>query len=75
MAASQAAYPLQDARVPLVSERAWVGTQGLRDPDDYPTAAASRKDIAGLRDAEVFRSGFELLLDAVETSASRATQG
>lgn len=71
MAASQAAYLLHDARVPVASERAWVGTQGLLDADRYPTAAALREEVAVLRDADVFHSGFELLLDAIEASASR----
>jgi AcrR family transcriptional regulator len=71
MAASQAAYRLQDDRVQEASERAWVATQALLDAERYPTAVALRDQVSGLRDAEVFRSGFELLLDAVAASAAR----
>jgi AcrR family transcriptional regulator len=70
MAASQAAYRLQDDRVQQASERAWVATHALLDAERYPTATALRAQVSGLRDDDdVFRSGFELLLDAVETSA------
>ena len=65
MAASQAAHRLQDDRVQEASERAWVATQALLDAERYPTAVVLRDQVSRLRDADVFRSGFELLLDAV----------
>lgn len=70
MAAASAAYRLQDDRVQLPADRIWVGTQGLLDPDRYPTALGLRDDLAALRTDEVFQSGFALLLDAIETSVA-----
>ncbi|MFP4148275.1 MAG: TetR/AcrR family transcriptional regulator [Nitriliruptoraceae bacterium] len=65
MAATQAALRLQDDRVQEASERAWIATQALMDADRYPTAMALRDPVSRLRDADVFWSGYELLLDAV----------
>lgn len=69
MAASQAAYRLHDDRVQVASERAWVATHALLDAARYPTVMALREQVSGLHDDNVFLSGFELLLDAIETSA------
>jgi AcrR family transcriptional regulator len=69
MAAASAAYRLQDAREQEGSERVWVRTQALLDPQRYPTASDLREELTGLRTAEVFRSGLELLLDTVEAAA------
>lgn len=74
MAAASAAYRLHDDRVQLPSDRIWVGTQGLLDRDRYPTALALRAELAALRSEDVFHSGFELLLDAIEASAARAAE-
>lgn len=74
MAAAEAAYRLQDDRVQSSADRIWVATQGLLDPARYPTAHALREELAGLRTNEVFQTGFELLLDAIEISATRAEQ-
>lgn len=71
MAAAAAAYRLQDDRVQLPADRIWVGTHGLVDPARYPTAIELRDELAALRTDEVFLSGFELLLDAVEPGAVR----
>ena len=75
MASADAAYRLQDDRVPSSTDRIWVGTQGLLDPDRFPTAYALREELAALRTDEVFHTGLELLLDAVELSAARAAEG
>lgn len=71
MAAAAAAYRLHDDRVQLPADRIWVGTQGLLDPIRYPTAIELRDDLAALRTDDVFLSGFELLLDAVDTTVLR----
>jgi len=71
VAAAAAAYRLQDDRIQLPADRIWVGTQGLMDPVRYPTAFGLRDELAALRTDEVFLSGFELLLDTVETTAVR----
>lgn len=71
MAAAAAAYRLHDDRVQLPADRIWVGTHGLLDPTRYPTAIELRDELAALRTDEVFLSGFELLLDAVATTAVR----
>jgi len=68
MAAAQAAHRLQDDRGLEASERAWVTTQTLLDAELHPTAVALRDQVSRLRDADVFRSGLELLLDAVEAA-------
>lgn len=72
MAAADAAYRLQDNRVQLTKDRIWVGTQGLYDPDRYPTAIELRDDLATLRTDGVFASGFEMLLDAAEADSVRS---
>ena len=71
MAAAAASYRLHDDRIQLPSDRIWVGTQGLLDPARYPMALELRDELAALRTDEVFLSGFELLLDAVEATSAR----
>lgn len=65
MAASQAAYRLQDDRDQEASERARIARQALLDPERHPTAVALHDRVSRLRATEVFWSGFELLLEAV----------
>lgn len=72
MAAADAAYCLQDNRIQRTGDRIWVGTQHLYDPARYPTAIELRDELANLRTDNVFVSGFDLLLDAVEASIVRA---
>jgi AcrR family transcriptional regulator len=72
MAAAGAAYRLQDNRIQRIRDRIWVGTQGLYDRDRYPTAIELRDEFATLRTDDVFASGFEMLLDAVEAAIDRA---
>ncbi|MFP4234810.1 MAG: TetR/AcrR family transcriptional regulator [Nitriliruptoraceae bacterium] len=75
MAAANAAYLLQDDRALTTQERIWVSTWGLLDPAEHPTAVELREELAVLRTQQVFRSGLELLLDAVEATVARTTPG
>lgn len=68
MAAAQAASRLHDDRIQDAGEHAWLTTKALRDARRHPTAAALRDQVSRLRVADVFWSGFTLLLDAVEAS-------
>lgn len=72
MAASQAAYRLQDDRIVQAAERSWVRPPIDVDPARFPHVAALRAEVAELRDADVVMTGFGLLLDAVEAAGRRA---
>ncbi len=69
MAASQAAYLIDDARIEARAERPWVGTYPVVDPQQHPQTVRLQARLAKLRDAEVFDTGLTRLLDAVEQSA------
>lgn len=69
MAASQAAYLIDDARIQARAERPWVGTYPVIDPQQHPQSFRLQPRIAALRDAKVFETGLIRLLDAVEQAA------
>jgi AcrR family transcriptional regulator len=67
VASSVAAYRLQGHGT---MDATWIGDVGPVDPGRYPAVAASRDELAALRDPEVFMMGVEVILDAAEAAAS-----
>lgn len=72
MASAQAASLQHDEQRLPAQVKPWVRTSGAHNAARYPLVAALADEIADLQTEAVFRSGLELLLDAIEDAGARA---
>ena len=49
-------------------DRAWLGDVGYVNDQEYPQVAASRNELAALRDHDIYQMGIGVILDAAESA-------
>lgn len=49
----------------------WLGDVGIVDENRFPEVAASREQLASLRDRDIFQMGVGVILDAAEAASQR----
>jgi AcrR family transcriptional regulator len=70
VATAQAGYRLHDGRIARAPDREWVGNMRADDIVRFPHLDRFADALAALSDDDVFRTGLDLLLDAIEEAGS-----